>query len=271
MSPGLVPVSLGSADVRTADVQGFRVLAAAFPAGLSLPPHIHDRPTLAVVLDGEFRKDLASRAQDCRHFSVIAEPAGERHSNWFGPRGARVLLLQPAPTGDDRLAGWRGLFDAPNLFLDANIADLARRAVGELLEPDDLSTLALEALGMELFVAASRNAKAQEQRRAPAWLSTLEELLHARFTEHLCMRDLASELGRHPVHVARVFRAHHGMTIAGYVRHLRVAWAQEQLRQPGRVASEVALAAGFADQSHFTRSFRRVMGRPPSVWRRQRL
>ena len=63
MSSGLVPVSLGSADVRTADVHGFRVLAAAFPAGLSLPPHTHDRPTLAVVLDGEFHKDLASRAQ----------------------------------------------------------------------------------------------------------------------------------------------------------------------------------------------------------------
>jgi AraC family transcriptional regulator len=269
MSPGLVPVSLGSAEVRTADLHGFRVLAAAFPAGLSLPPHIHDRPTLAVVLEGEFHKDLACRVQHCRHDSVISEPAGERHSNRFGPRGARVLLLQPAPKSDDRLAGCRGLFDAPGLFLDASISDLARRAVRELLEPDDLSALALEALGMELFVAASRNARVQDQRRAPAWLSTLEELLHARFTEHLSMRSLASEVDRHPVHVARVFRAHHGMTIAAYVRHLRVAWAQEQLRQPDRVTAEVALAAGFADQSHFTRAFRRVMGRPPSAWRRE--
>jgi AraC family transcriptional regulator len=59
------------------------------------------------------------------------------------------------------------------------------------------------------------------------------------------------------------------MTVAGYVRQLRVAWAQEQLRQPGAVAVQVALAAGFADQSHFTRAFRRVMGRPPSTWKRQ--
>jgi AraC family transcriptional regulator len=269
MSPGLVPVSLGSAEVLTADLHGFRVLAAAFPPGLSLPPHIHDRPTLAVVLEGEFHKDLASRVQQCRHHSVISEPAGERHSNRFGPRGARVLLLQPAPRSDDRLAGWRGLFDSPNLFLDASISDLARRAVRELLEPDDLSALALEALGMEVFVAAGRNARAQDQRRAPAWLSTLEELLHARFTERLCIRTLASEVGRHPVHVARVFRAHHGRTIAGYVRHLRVAWAQDQLRQPDRMTAEVALAAGFADQSHFTRAFRRVMGCPPSAWRRR--
>lgn len=271
MSSGLVPVSLGSADVRTADVHGFRVLAAVFPAGLSLPPHIHDRPTLAVLLDGEFHKDLASQAQDCRRYSVVSEPAGERHSNRFGPRGARVLLLQPAPKSDARLAGWRRLFDAPSLFLDANIADLARRAARELLEPDDLSPLALEALGMELFVAAGRNARAHDQRRAPGWLSTLEELLHARFTEHLCMQSLAADIGRHPVHVARVFRAHHGMTIAGYVRHLRVAWAQEQLRQPGRAAAEVALAAGFADQSHFIRAFRRVVGRPPGAWKRQRV
>ena len=83
------------------------------------------------------------------------------------------------------------------------------------------------------------------------------------------MRSLSLEVDRHPVHVARVFRAHHGMTVAGYVRQLRIAWAQEQLRQRESVAAQVALAAGFADQSHFTRAFRRVMGRSPSSWRRQ--
>jgi AraC family transcriptional regulator len=269
MSAPVVPVSLGSPEVRMADIPGFQVLAAAFPAGLSLPQHAHDRATLAIVLDGAFRKQLLRGVQECRPCSVIGEPAGERHSNWFGPRGARVLLLQPAPRTDDRAGGWRSLFDAPRFFLDANIADLARRAFRELLEPDDLSLLALEALGMELFVAARRDAKAEFHGRAPGWMSRLEELLHARFTERLCMRSLASEVGRHPVHVARVFRAHHGMTVAGYVRQLRVAWAQEQLRQPGAVAAQVALAAGFADQSHFTRAFRRVMGRPPSTWKRQ--
>jgi AraC family transcriptional regulator len=265
----LVPVSLGSPDVRAADLDGFRVLAAAFPAGLSLPQHAHDRATLAIVLDGVFRKRLSRGVQECRPCTVIGEPAGERHSNDFGPRGARVLLLQPIPRSDDRGGGWRGLFEAPRFFLDARIVDLARRAFQELLEPDDLSPLALEALGTELFVAACRQSKAEYLERAPAWLSRLEELLHAHFTERLSMRSLAFEVGRHPVHVARVFRAHHGMTIAGYVRQLRIAWAQEQLRRRGSVAAQVALAAGFADQAHFTRTFRRVMGRPPSIWKRQ--
>ena len=269
MSAPLVPVSLGSPDVRAADVDGFRVLAVGFPAGLSLPQHAHDRATLAIVLNGGFRKQLLRGVQECRPCSVIGEPAGERHSNWFGPRGARVLLLQPAPRGDERAGGWCSLFAAPRFFLDANIADLARRAFRELLDPDDLSPLALEALGTELFVAARRNVNSEYQGRAPAWMSRLEDLLHARFTERLCMRSLASEVGRHPVHVARVFRAHHGMTVAGYVRQLRVAWAQEQLRQPGAVAAQGALAAGFADQSHFTRVFHRVMGRSPSSWKRQ--
>jgi AraC family transcriptional regulator len=269
MSTPLVPVSLGSPEVRAADIDGFRILAAAFPAGLSLPPHAHDRATLAIVLDGAFRKQLSRGVQECRPCSVIGEPAGERHSNRFGPRGARVLLLQPDPRGDDRRGGWRGLFDAPRFFLAASIVDLARRAFRELLEPDDLSSLALEALGMELFVAARREAKAEYRGRAPPWMSRLEELLHSHFTERLSMRTLSSEVDRHPVHVARVFRAHHGMTVAGYVRQLRIAWAQEQLRQRESVAAQVALAAGFADQSHFTRSFRRVMGRPPSSWRRQ--
>jgi AraC family transcriptional regulator len=74
---------------------------------------------------------------------------------------------------------------------------------------------------------------------------------------------------RHPVHVARVFHAHHGVTVATYLRQLRIAWAQEQLRRSDATASEVALAAGFSDQSHFTRAFTRVVGTPPRRWRQR--
>ena len=83
------------------------------------------------------------------------------------------------------------------------------------------------------------------------------------------MRSLAKEAGVHPVHVARVFRRQHGTTVAGYVRKLRVAWAQEELLRPGATTVEVALAAGFADQSHFARVFRRVVGLTPGQWRRR--
>jgi len=85
------------------------------------------------------------------------------------------------------------------------------------------------------------------------------------------MEHLAHEAGVHPVHVARVFRRHHGCTAASHVRRLRVAWAQEQLLRPGASLAAVALAAGFSDQSQFSRAFRQVVGVSPARWRREQV
>jgi transcriptional regulator GlxA family with amidase domain len=49
---------------------------------------------------------------------------------------------------------------------------------------------------------------------------------------------------------------------------LRVLEAQEMLREGRRSQAEIALATGFAEQSHFARVFREVVGVPPGVWQR---
>jgi len=50
-----------------------------------------------------------------------------------------------------------------------------------------------------------------------------------------------------------------------------VAWTQEQLTRTALSMAEVALAAGFSDQSHFARVFRQMVGVSPGRWRRERL
>lgn len=270
MSPPVVPVSQGSPVVAGRELEGWRVLVARFPGGLRLPRHVHEHPTLAAVISGEFQKQLTHGDQDCRPCSVVAEPAGERHSNAFGPRGARVVLLQPLSEHAAVEPAWRSLFSEPRASVDPFCAELARRIASELDAPEALSGLALHGLLLELLVYTSRGARPHPRTRPP-WLGRIEERLRAEFLEPPDMRSLALEVGLHPVHVARVFRGHHGTTVAGYVRRLRVAWAQEQLLLPGTTTLEVALAAGFADQSHFIRIFRRVVGLTPGQWRRRSL
>lgn len=162
------------------------------------------------------------------------------------------------------------LFARPRASLDPASAEVARRIAAELETPDDLSALALDALVLELLVAALR-APRPRRNAPPPWLARIEERLRAGFIDPPGMRSLAKEAGVHPVHLARVFRSQHGTTVAGYVRRLRVAWAQEELLRPGATTVEVALGAGFADQSHFARVFLRVVGLSPGQWRRRNL
>jgi AraC-like DNA-binding protein len=67
----------------------------------------------------------------------------------------------------------------------------------------------------------------------------------------------------HPVHLARAFRAHRGMTVGDYLRRLRATHAATLLEAPGAALSSVAIQAGFGDQSQFTRTLKRVTGVTP--------
>lgn len=269
MSVPVVPVSQGSPTVVGRELGGLRALVADFPASLHLPRHAHEHPTMAVVLSGLFRKVVAGGVQEATPGALITEPAGERHVNWFGPRGARVVLLQPLAFEDEGEVPWRTLFGRPHITVDPWCAALARRIARELSVPDDLSLLAIEGLALELLVSAARARAPEPAARAPPWLARIEELLRVEFVHPPSTRSLAREAGVHPVHLARVFRRHHGCTAAAHVRKLRVAWAQEQLLRPGATATDVALEAGFSDQSHFTRVFRQHVGMSPGRWRRQ--
>jgi AraC family transcriptional regulator len=91
--------------------------------------------------------------------------------------------------------------------------------------------------------------------------------LHDRFRENLRLADIAAEVGVHPVHLARVFRLSYGAPVGSYARGLRLTWAAGRLRDSGDGIAQIALEAGFFDQSHFTRAFKRHFGMTPLAYR----
>ena len=94
--------------------------------------------------------------------------------------------------------------------------------------------------------------------------------MHARFREPLRLADVAREADVHPGHLARAFRQHFRMTLGSYVRTLRLEWVTTELLRSDESLASIALAAGFADQSHLTRAFKLYCGLTPQVYRRTR-
>jgi AraC family transcriptional regulator len=80
---------------------------------------------------------------------------------------------------------------------------------------------------------------------------------------------LAAAARVHPDHLSRAFHRAFGLAVAQYVRTRRVIWAAEALETTDQPIAEVALEAGFCDQSHLTRSFRSVLGASPAAFRRR--
>lgn len=271
MSREYVPVSMGSPVFTVVDAGSFRITDAWFPPGAHLPRHAHERTTFAVMIDGSFDLTLHGQRLECAPSTVLTEPAGESHANEIGSQGAHVVVVQPDPSDAELIEPCARMLERLNHFRDAFITSQARRLGREVREPDDVSPLAMQAVVLDMFAKAARLDVAQRRAAAPPeWLSRLTDLVHDRFRERLTIRDLAAEAGVHPSHLASVFREHHNMPVGEYIRRLKLDWAADRLLASSQPLGRIALAAGFADQSHFTRAFKKRMGMTPGMYRRLR-
>jgi AraC-like DNA-binding protein len=93
-------------------------------------------------------------------------------------------------------------------------------------------------------------------------------LLEAHLDGNISPVQLAQECGLSPSHFARAFRISTGLAPHQWLLHHRVEKAKAALRDSEASLSVIALACGFADQSHFTRVFSRCAGISPAAWRR---
>jgi AraC family transcriptional regulator len=89
--------------------------------------------------------------------------------------------------------------------------------------------------------------------------------------------NLGSKLGIHQLaelvsfsksHFSRAFKRSLGLTPMEYVAKRRVERAKFMMVSTGEQLTYIAMACGFADQSHLNRSFRRIVGVNPGAWRR---
>jgi AraC family transcriptional regulator len=102
----------------------------------------------------------------------------------------------------------------------------------------------------------------------PATLRRVREYVDSHLDETIDVGSLAAAAGLSTYHFARAFKRSEGTTPHDFVLKRRIAKARELLSRPNLPLSEIAVAAGFADQSHFTRRFHEVTGMSPGQFRK---
>ena len=105
--------------------------------------------------------------------------------------------------------------------------------------------------------------------RIPHWLAQARQILDQDFRERLTTTQIARVVGVHPVYLAQVFRQYFGVGVIEYLVQQRVAFASRELRETTDSIAEIASSAGFYDQGHFARTFKRLTGSTPSEYRRR--
>ena len=250
-------------------VAGMALSESAYAPSLVIPVHDHELASVCLVLEGSYDETVGRRRRVCTPGMVIFHPEGEHHADVHHGAPVRLLSIE---VGRARLAALQAV--APVLGESAHLADagsarVAARLAREFRSADPASALAIESLVLELLVDGQRQALPGET-GAPAWLVRAQEFLHANYAVGFSVQEVADAAGVHPAHLARVFRRHHRCSLGTYVRRLRVEAAGVALAQGEMPLADIALAAGFADQSHFSRLFRAATGVTPTHYRRVR-
>jgi len=246
---------------RTRAWGSLRAFEAVYQPHAALAMHEHAEPFFTYVLRGEYLERTRGTTRECRRGSVILHPPCDAHANAVGPRGTMSLNVEIAPEL------WRDLAAVAGHVLSGDVEWFATAVWREFHRDDAASRLGMDE-AVTLLCAALRRDK-----QSPASVSAQRLAPSAEYiSEHLAatpgLAEVAEVAGVHPMHLARLFRKRFGYSMGEFVRRRRIAWACGQLASSDATVAAIALAAGFADHAHFTRTFRRVTGFTPR-WYRQ--
>jgi AraC-like DNA-binding protein len=246
---------------------GLRFEEVVYPAGLWMPAHTHEQVFLDLCLEGTIQEAWGTQRFARGPATMTLMPAGAPHGTHF-PGEARTFQIVLEAPWLERIRQVSEPVERLTCYENGLPTWIAARMHREFQRRDNLSPLVLEGMLLELLAETTRESSGGAERQSPRWLQQAQDFLHAHFTESLSVEAVATAAGVHPSHLMRGFRQYHRCTIGDFVRRLRVEYACHLLATSDASAAEIARTAGFADQSHFSRTFKGCIGMTPLAFQK---
>jgi AraC-like DNA-binding protein len=258
-----------------AGIGGLDMLEASF-GRQSCPRHSHDTYGIGVVHAGANRFTYRGGRHVAGPGHVCTVTYDEVHAGEVTGEGLIYRCLYPAPAlvagvaSELRERTENRVFALPPVIGD----ETAARLVDALFaaERDGEPLLARQTLlaGLLARVLVRHAVERIEPRRLDAnarAVAAARDYMRANLDENVSLDHLAETAGTRPFRLIRAFNRLHGLPPHAYLTQLRVRRARDLLAA-GLPPAETAAAVGFADQSHLTRHFKRILGITPGRYGR---
>jgi AraC-like DNA-binding protein len=244
----------------------------AFFAGHAYDPHRHDTYAIGITLAGIQSFDYRGARADSLAGNAIVLHPDETHDGRAGAEAGfryRMLYIEPRLVRDALGERARSLpFVRTPVSSNARLVAAVRQAVDaidgvwEPMERDQFILGIAEAL---LALDPSVRSRSPTAACASA-VERAREFLDEHFEEVVSSEELETIAGLDRYTLARHFRTLLGTSPYRYLTMRRLDHARATILA-GQSLAEAAFAAGFADQAHMTRHFKRAYGLPPGRWR----
>ncbi len=229
--------------------------------------HYHENAYFTFILQGKVLEGDKKDTHHCTAGSLLFHNWQEPHYN-IKPegytRGFHIELTNAWFTGFScDIAELQGSFQ----IADPDTKFLFYKIFKETGTLDHLSALSIQDLLLQVF-ARQLSDHRYTQTHKPAWVAKIKDLLQDECCENHTLEDLVKTLDIHPVHLSRYFPKYFHCGVGEYIRKLRIGKSLALLSNKHMTLTEIAFTCGFADQSHFTRCFKEIMGVTPFTYKR---
>lgn len=239
-------------------------------------PHSHESFSLGIITGG---RSTYVNGRLCERVGpgavVIMNPEEVHACNPLedSPWSYRMLYLDTAWLAGRQqelgFAGDRGFRPSATRLSHAPGLYRATAALCRLLDEPAAELLAKEAALVGFVADLHDHLDPPPECRAEVHrpLARAAEFIRDNYTRSLRLDDICAAAGLSQSHLIRAFKGQYGMTPHAYLVNRRIQFCRARLRQ-GRPIAEVALEAGFADQAHLQRAFKRHVAATPGQYRR---
>jgi AraC family transcriptional regulator len=243
---------------------GFIFSESSYQIDERSPLHDHARPHFCYVIGGRYQETLgrysAAKTFERQSPNVLFMPAGLPHSQQHYAPGRHFIIEaceeKMEELGCDTMRPLQLAPPEPEFYM--------HRILREYTHPVPDSEFTLIGLAYVLFGILHKDIFLDQSKRdGPGWLRKIRSLMDHEFLRPWTLDTLSHEASIDPEHLTSRFSHMYGATPAEYLRKLRVRYACQLIQSSDMPLPEVALSAGFADQAHFSRTFRYHMGVTP--------
>jgi AraC family transcriptional regulator len=248
------------------EISGLRLAERTYAPDFKTPRHSHREAYFCLILDGSSRQTYGSKIRIREPLTTAFYPPNELQSESFGRTGSRIFNVEIDSHWLRHFHEYSVIGEQSNDYRGGSVAWLMMKLYHEFRRMDHTSALMIEGLTLEIIAEASRQF-APSQNRTPRWLEHARDILHEQFADSITLSSLADLVGVHPVYLASSFRKKYQCTIGEYRQRLRIEFACRELTKAHSSLAQIALAAGFANQAHFSKTFKRFTGTTPARYR----
>lgn len=226
--------------------------------------HCHENPHISFVLNGGSLEKRRNQEVERLPGKITFYHSGEYHQSTKIIDSSRHINLEIEKSFLTEYKIEESTIDKIiNRNNDAKF--LLLRVYKELEIADKRSAISIHMLLLDLI---NHSLPFYVKGKRPAWTIEIENIIQNKWNEYLSLNDLSTAVNLHPVTISKMFHKYYSCTLGQYMRKLKIEKALTLIKKSNHSLTEIAFECGFADQSHFIRTFKHMTGLLPQHYKK---